>query len=241
MDLQLLWAYQVAADLEENLGMKEYAAQYRQLAAQLNKTIKGKYWDSTRKLFADRSEKDLFSQHTNTLAILTGLVSGNEAAMIGKQLLSDTTLAPASIYFKYYLHLALTKAGLGDDYLNWLGKWRENMTMGLTTWAETSEINTTRSDCHAWGASPNIEFFRILLGVDSDAPGFSRVKIEPHLGTMKTISGEVPHANGKIRVKYKDVGGRIQADIDLPAKTTGQFIWKGKSYPLKEGKNSIKA
>ncbi len=54
----------------------------------------------------------------NTLAILTGLVSGNEAAMIGKQLLSDTTLAPASIYFKYYLHLALTKAGLGDDYLN---------------------------------------------------------------------------------------------------------------------------
>jgi hypothetical protein len=239
LDLQLLWAYQLAAAMEQQLGIKEYALIYNREAAQLKTTIQKKYWDNTKKLYADRTGKDLFSQHANTLAILTGLVSKEQAAAMAKQLLTDTTLAPASIYFKYYLHLALTKAGFGNDYLNWLGKWRENITMGLTTWAETSEVNTTRSDCHAWGASPNIEFFRTILGIDSDAPGFTKIKIEPHFGMIKTIGGEIPHPNGKIKVKYMDVNGHLHADIELPLKTTGQFIWKNKSYVLKEGKNNI--
>lgn len=238
-DMQLLWAYQLAASMENKIGMKAYGAEYTQLATQLKKIIRKKYWDDGKKLFSDRAEKDLFSQHANALAILTGLVNKNEADNIGKQLLSDTTIAPASIYFKFYLHQALVKAGLGNNYLNWLGKWRENISMGLTTWAEISEISTSRSDCHAWGASPNIEFFRTILGIDSDAPGFRKVKIEPHLGGLKSIGGEMPHPYGTIQVKYNESNGHINAEISLPPKTTGTFIWKGRSYILKAGKNSI--
>ena len=83
------------------------------------------------------------------------------------------------IYFKYYLHQALVKARLSNDYMNWLNTWRENTKMGLTTWAEESNLQATRSDCHAWGASPNIEFFRTVLGVDIDsyAPGLLKLKL----------------------------------------------------------------
>ena len=55
--------------------------------------------------------------------------------------------------------------------------WKDQMALGLTTWAEQPE--PSRSDCHAWGASPNIEFFRTILGINSDGPGFSRILIEP--------------------------------------------------------------
>lgn len=237
IDLQLLLAYQEAADLEQKLGMGDFAKQYLQSAEELKKTIQQKYWDKTKKLYADRSEKDLFSQHTNSMAILTDVVSGSDAKVVGEQLLADSTLAPASIYFKYYLHQALTKAGLGNEYLNWLGKWRENMNMGLTTWGETSDVNNTRSDCHAWGASPNIEFFRTILGIDSDAPGFTKVKIEPHLGIIKSIGGEIPHPNGKIKVKYELKNGKMNADIELPLNTSGQFVWNGRYFDLKAGKN----
>ncbi len=240
MDLQLLWAYQVAADLENKIGMKAYGAAYAQSATQLKNTIRMKYWHNGKKLFSDRSEKDLFSQHANALAILTGMVTNAEAAHIGRQLLSDTSMAPASIYFKYYLHQALVKAGFGNNYLQWLEKWRENIRMGLTTWAEISEVSTARSDCHAWGASPNIEFFRTILGISSDAPGFTKVRIEPHLGMLKNISGEMPHPNGKIGVKYEEANGQLKAEINLPEKTTGQFTWKGKSFLLKSGKNTFK-
>ena len=237
LDLQLLLAYQTAADLENKIGMKEYARIYTENAVQLQKNIQAKYWDNTKKLYADRIEKDLFSQHANALAILTGMVNKNDAAILGKQLLSDTTLAPASIYFKYYLHQALIQAGMGNDYMKWLGTWRENINMGLTTWGETPDLNKTRSDCHAWGSSPNIEFFRTILGIDSDGLSFSKVRIEPHLGEIKNISGKIPHPNGTLAVSYQLENGKWAIQIDLPAKTTGVFVWKGKEMALTEGVN----
>jgi alpha-L-rhamnosidase len=240
IDLQLLWAYQLAADLESAFGMHAYAVMYSQYAKQLTKTIRSKYWDAARKLFADRDEKDLFSQHANSLALITGMFDQREARAAGKRLLSDTSLAPASIYFKFYLHRALVKAKLGNDYLNWLGQWRENMKMGLTTWAEMSDINNSRSDCHAWGASPNIEFFRTVLGIDSDSPGFMKVKIEPHLGTLKSIQGEIPHPMGKIYASYIFEKNKWKIRIELPSRTTGHLIWNDISYPLQSGVNILK-
>ncbi len=239
LDLQLLWAYQSAADMESKLGMKDYASLYNDYAEQLKITIHNKYWDNTKKLFADRSEKDLFSQHTNALAILTGVAGDEEKTDIAKRLLTDTSLAPASIYFKYYLHQALIKAGLGNDYLSWLDLWRENIKMGLTTWAEISDINNARSDCHAWGASPNIEFYRTILGIDSDAPGFAKVKIEPHLGSLTNISGEMPHPNGTIAVSYQLKNNKWNIIIALPQKTSGFLVWNNKQYPLQDGINKL--
>jgi hypothetical protein len=111
--------------------------------------------------------------------------------------------------------------------------------MGLTTWAEISDLEHNRSDCHAWGASPNIEFYRTVLGIDSYAPGFSKIKIEPHLGDLKNISGEVPHPNGKIAVKYEQKKGKWDIDIILPQNTSGIFTWKGQNFTIKSGKNTI--
>jgi hypothetical protein len=239
LDLQLLWAYQLASELESKLGMQEYAKQYGAAAAQLKQTIQKKYWDGTKKLFADTHEKDVFSQHTNSLAILTGVVNGAGTKELAKKILDDTSLTQATIYFKYYLHQALTKAGLGDGYLNWLNIWKQNLEMGMTTWAEISDINNTRSDCHAWGASPNIELYRIVLGIDSDAPGFKKIKIIPHLGTLTHARGKIPHPNGDISVSYEQTGINWKVLITLPSNTPGYLLWKGKRYELNPGKNSL--
>ena len=40
LDLQLLWAYQIAARLEDSLGMKAFANEYKRRAATLTETIK---------------------------------------------------------------------------------------------------------------------------------------------------------------------------------------------------------
>ena len=176
-DLLLVYTYQMAADMEAKVGMPAFAKQYLQEAKALQNTIRKKYWDSSKGLFSDRTEKDVFSQHANTLAILTGTATAEEAKKIGVKLMNDTVMTTATIFYKYYVYQALTKAGFGNNYLNWLGIWKENIKEGLTTWAEISDINNSRSDCHAWGASPNIEFFRTVLGIDSDAPSFKKVKI----------------------------------------------------------------
>ncbi|WEK34973.1 MAG: alpha-L-rhamnosidase C-terminal domain-containing protein [Candidatus Pseudobacter hemicellulosilyticus] len=239
LDLQLLWAYQWAAELETTLGIAYYASLYREKAAALKQTIQHKYWNAAKGLYADTRSQDNFSQHANALAMLTGMLSKTNAAAVGKKLLADSTLTQCSIYFKYYLHQALVKAGLGNDYMNWLDIWRKNMEMGLTTWTEDSNVEFTRSDCHAWGSSPNIEFFRTVLGIDSEAPGFSKVRIEPHLGTMTSIGGTMPHPNGKIGVSYALRQGKWQISVSLPSGTSGKLVWKGKEYMLKAGENKL--
>lgn len=239
LDIQLMWAYNQAAEMEAKMGLPTFAASYQEKAAQLKATIQKRYWDAGRQLYADTEDKQLFSQHTNTLAVLTGMVTDTDATALCKKLLTDTTLTQCTIYFKYYLHQALIKGGFGDDYPKWLDIWRKNINMGLTTWAEISDLEHNRSDCHAWGASPNIEFYRTILGIDSYAPGFSKIKIEPHLGELKNVSGEIPHPNGKLSVKYQMEKSKWMMWINLPPNTSGVLVWKGKSYSIKAGENKL--
>lgn len=241
LDIQLLMAYQVAAELEKSVGSPEFAAMYVKEAQTLRQSIIANYWDAGKGLFADTRDKDCYSQHTSALAILTGLKTGNDAKQLALKIINDTTLSKATLYFRYYVHLAYNKAGLGDMYTQLLDTWKQNIAMGMTTWAEIDDINRTRSDCHAWGSSPNIELYRIVLGIDSDAPGFKKVKIEPHLGSLKNASGSMPHPAGEVSVayKYNEAGKKWNVSLTLPAGVTGTFVWKGKSYVLKVGGNEL--
>ena len=239
LDLQMLHALQAGITLEKQVGEPEFVALYESFASQLEQTIRNKYWDASKGLYADTPAKSEFSQHVNSLAILAGLVDEDRKKAIGEALFTDESLAPASIYFKYYLHLALNEAGYGDEYLDWLDIWRKNIELGLTTWGETSQVESTRSDCHAWGSSPNIEFFRILLGIESAAPNFSKVRITPHLGSIKQIGGSMPHPEGEISVDYTRSGKGLTAVISLPTTISGEFYWNGEKHSLKGGRNEL--
>jgi alpha-L-rhamnosidase len=119
-----------------------------------------------------------------------------------------------------------------------LGPWREMLAQGLTTWAEWSGPDA-RSDCHAWGSSPNYELLRTVAGIESLAPGFHRVRIAPNPGKLKHISATMPHPKGEIRVSLQRSGGKLVADVDLPSGITGNFDWLGRSFALKSGKNHL--
>lgn len=247
LDLQLLLAYQMLGDIEKTMGNTFMADKYAKKAEQLSSAIQNNYWVASKGLYANNADKASYSQHAQALAILTGLVKGQTALDMADKLLTDSTLDYCTVYFKFYLHQALNKVGLGDKYLDCLDIWRENIALGMTTWGETSDVEGTRSDCHAWGASPNIEFFRILLGIDSAAPGFKSVVVAPNLGDIKKIGGSMPHPDGTIAVSYeykKEGKGKkateyFTAEITLPVAVSGIFVWEGKTYQLKGGNNHI--
>lgn len=237
-DLMYLLTLESAARMEQAFGILSMAEHYRQVASAIRETIQKKYWNATRGLFADTYDHRSFSQHVNSLAILAGIVTGEEAVGVMERTLNDSSLIQATIYFRYYVHQALKIAGMGDRLLDNLQIWRDQMRLGLTTWAEMPE--PTRSDCHAWGASPNIELFRILLGIDSNAPGFKSVRIAPSLGNLKEVSGTMPHPAGSITVSYKlNRKGKLTARLVLPENTNGVFVWKGKNYQLKSGEQVL--
>jgi hypothetical protein len=237
-DLQLLLAYQWAASMEESMGSKSLAGEYRESAKKLAAAIQKLYWDAGRRMYADDAGKTAFSQHASSLAVLAGLVPANESRELIGRVAADASLVQCSIYFRYYLHAAFNKSGGGDAYLDQLGQWRAMLGYGLSTWAEV--LDPTRSDCHAWGASPNFELFRTVLGIDSAAPGFRRVVIRPYLGKLTKVSGSIPHPQGDLAVSLTLSGGHLEAEVTLPGAVDGEFVWKGQRRALKPGANRLK-
>jgi hypothetical protein len=238
LDLPLLLAYQEAAEMEGTLGSKALAGEYRTAGARLRDSAQRLYWDETRKLYADTPQKSEFSQHANALAVLAGLIKGPEAHDLILRVAGDRSLVQCTIYFRYYLHAAMNAAGAGDQYLEMLGPWRRMLASGLTTWAERND--PSRSDCHGWGASPNIELFRTVLGIDSAAPGFRRVVIRPNLGKLERASGTIPHPKGTVAVNLARREGKLEAEISLPEGVEGDFVWNGERHPLPAGKSKLR-
>jgi hypothetical protein len=238
IDLQLLLALDWAADLEEALGSKARAAECRASAATLRATIRQLYWDPSRMLFGDTPRKAEFSQHANALAVLARVVEEDDARALVGRILKDGSLTQCTFYFRHYLHSAVNQAGEGDRYLELLGAWDDMLARGLTTWAENPE--PTRSDCHAWSSSPNFEMFRTVLGIDSSAPGFTRVSIRPFPGKLTRVSGAIPHPAGEVAVSLElRADGQLSAEVSLPPTVTGEFIWTGQRRELKGGQTKI--
>ena len=238
-DLLLLEAYRWAAEMEFALGLRGLAEFYRAREKQLRETAQRLYWDAGKRMYADTPAKKEFSQHTNTMAVLADVITGEPAHDLMLRTLAAPNLAQGALFFKFYMNMALVKVGEGDRYLDQLDDWRAMLARGLTTFAETIDPphDSSRSDCHAWSASPNIEIFRTLLGVDSAAPGFSRVAVRPHLNQLKYLSGSVPHPKGKVEVRLEPRGAGMAANITLPPGTPGEFFWHGARRELAPGVN----
>ena len=237
LDLMYLIALQYAAEMEEAVGSAHIAEDFRAAASAMKDAVRRSYWSADRNLFADNGELEEFSCHANILAIIGGVVAGEEASLLMRRTLADDTLIPCTIYFRYYLQEAMARTGNAGLLLDNLDLFRDQMALGLTTWAEKPE--PARSDCHAWGASPNIEFFRMILGIDSAAPGFASVRIAPALGGLREVSGGIPHPKGDISVSYKRKGGTLKAEISLPDGVDGEFVWEGRSRRLHSGRNFL--
>jgi alpha-L-rhamnosidase len=132
---------------------------------------------------------------------------------------------------------ALKHAGLTDRYLDLLKPWRAMLERNFTTWPETPD--PSRSDTHAWAAHPSIGLTSYVAGIEPDAPGFGRVRIEPHLGSLTTLDAAVAHPHGLIETKYAVSGDTLSATITLPEGLGGTFVWQGQTRPLVTGANQI--
>ena len=238
LTLQYVYALNYAAQLNDNLGRKYFADHYRQLADSLKKSTYKLCWDDKRGLLADTPNKTIFSQHANILAVLVDLVDPNEQQALMEKIISEKDLTQCTFYYRYYLVRALKKVGLGDRYVEMLQPWRDMLKIGLTTFAENPE--PTRSDCHAWSASPNYDLLATVCGIEPAEPGFKSVRIEPHLGSLTWVEGKMPHPLGQITVHLERDGKTgIKGSITLPPGLTGKFFWNGKSADLKSGPQTI--
>jgi alpha-L-rhamnosidase len=246
--LQFVEALQNAALLEDNLGNPQMANTYRTAAERAVEGVRTLCRNSGYGLIADDPSHQHYSQHANILAVWLDVVPKEKQKEVLEKILSTTDpgfhvtanlppITAATYYFRFYLSRALVHAGMGDQYLQLLGPWREMISLGLTTWAESPE--PTRSDSHAWSSHPNFDLLTIVAGIRPKAPGFESVVIEPHLGALTHVEADLPTPKGMVGVRYLREAGGIKAKITLPAGMSGELVWKGHEILIREGKQTL--
>jgi hypothetical protein len=251
LSLQFIEALQAAGEMESQYGSPERVQQYQAMIRKASDALNQMNWDDRYGLYADTPAKNSWSQEANILAVMLDVAAHDQQQAILRRLLASKpgeatslegktvpAMSEPSYYFRFYLSRALEHAGLADLYLGQLRPWYTMLDLGLSTWAETPE--PTRSDCHAWSASPNYDFLATICGIVPDRPGFARVKIAPAPGELQQIKGSMPHPLGTITVSIIRKGAHgMKASITLPPGLDGVFVWEGKERALHSGRQDI--
>lgn len=240
--LMYFGALREAADLEAALGDAQRATANRAQAERVQAGLDTQCWDAARGLYADTPDKDSFSQHANVLAVLYDVAPAERHREIMEKItVTDGGIAaPEGItgttyYFSYYLARALDHAGMTERYLPLLDTWRQLLAQNFTTWPEAPD--PSRSDTHAWSSHPTSGLLGYVAGIQPDAPGFSRVRVAPHLGDLETVDAAMAHPLGLIEVRYELRNDQLQATVRLPENLSGEFVWAGNRKPLHPGEN----
>jgi alpha-L-rhamnosidase len=237
LTLQYVYALQHAAEMFRSFGRTKEAANWELLAAKLRTATYKNCWDEGKGMIADSPEKQDFSQHANAMAVLADAVPKDKQAALLQQVEKDESIIQCTIYYRFYLMQAFKKAGLGDEYIRLLKPWHAMMDMGLTTFPERPE--PTRSDCHAWSASPVYDLLATVCGIVPSKPGFKAVRITPRFGGLKWLDAEMPHPSGKIKLHLQQKENKLNGKIALPAGLTGELVWQGKTLRLKAGEQQV--
>jgi hypothetical protein len=243
--LEYLGALEDAVALENGLGDPLRAERYESRAAHVRSGLSSRCWSGARGLLADTPEQKNFSQQANILGVLYDVVPKDQQQRVLRAMLAvepGTTpdgVLSASYYFRFYLARALEHAGMADDYLSSIDPWRKLLALHFSTWPEIP--GDTRSDSHAWTAHPIYDLLTVVAGIEPASPGFATVRITPHMGTLPSLTATYPHSEGEIKVEYSREGAGLNAKVTLPGKLSGEFVFKGKVWPLKPGENVIEA
>lgn len=222
------------------LGLEKKAEHWEAISRGRKKAVSTSCWDEEKQLYRDYPDQQIFSQHTNLFAILCDMGTPEEQVELLNRILTFQDFDEmASSYFSFFLFKAMQETGQEDLFLDHLDFWYTFLDRGHTTCGETGFASHDRSDCHAWSAHPAYYLLSSVCGIKPANIGFSKVRITPHLGELKTLKASMPHPKGPIEVSYELKKGKLHAIVLLPGNMEGVFEYEGKITVLKPGRNLV--
>lgn len=226
-------ALDAGARLGRVAGETALANRWSRRAETLRQNLRERLWDAEAGILRETRNGDAifhkYSQNSTALAVLAGVLTGEEAAQALR-----TVLTPAEFcveigtpYFAFYFLDALFQAGLRAEALDYLRvKWGAMLDAGATTWWE--HWTDHASLCHGWSAAPTYFLSREILGVRNAAPGWRRVRVEPWTAGLTSCRGAVPLPQGDLRAAWTvQKRGVLRYDLELPEKTTAEVLLPG--------------
>lgn len=239
LNWQFVFMLSQATSLAESILEPYDRMKWRRAASLISYAATNLFWDEKRGLLADDLAHTSFSEHTQCMALLSGLLDefGEKRERIVNRLLNDPDLHRTTISFTHYLFETYRMLGRMDKLFERLGLWFDFEKLGLKTTLEQPE--PSRSDCHGWGAHPIYHYFASILGIRPASPGFATVRIEPQLGPLTHAMGKLVHPQGFITADLHMQGNELRGSIELPEGITGTFQHGRYTIELAPGRQEI--
>jgi hypothetical protein len=195
------------------------AKTYKQLADDLKKKLFSIYWDKDKHALVhsrvDGVPTENVTRYSNMFGIFFNYFNEQQKQEVKQNvLLNDKIQKITTPYMRFYELEALCAMGEQAYVLKEIKDyWGGMLALGATSFWE--EYNPSKkgvehyamygrefgkSLCHAWGASPIYLLGKYYLGVKPTSPGYETYNIEPQLGGLQWMRGEVPTPNGNIKV-----------------------------------------
>lgn len=203
------------------------------------------WWNEKRGCFVDAEKEGaaIVSQQANAMAILSGLASDTQRAMIAENVFGDIRqtesktverggaheigeCSPFSISYVIPALFEVDRAdlalGLMRDkfkYLNtpWLNSTPEYWWLN----APTGGFSNSRgaSMCHGWGASPSYFLPALFAGITPVEPAFSTFRFAPVPTDIEEMEASVPTPKGMIKGRVELKKTWMEMTLDAPAHT----------------------
>jgi hypothetical protein len=216
-----------AASLAAAFGKKEDARNWKKAAGSLARSINRHLWDEAHEAYLDcihkdGSRSDVFSQQTQTAALISG-VAGGARAIRCLQVVKNPPRAfvkAGGPFFMFFVLEVLAQENRGRDILDIIRRdWGFMLAEGASSFWELWTLSTgrlTRSHCHGWASAPTFYLSHAILGVKPDVKNPSLIEFAPCPGNLKWLRGSVPVAGGVINVHGQLKSGRWHYRVHVP-------------------------
>lgn len=235
-------------------GNEEEVERYTQLFQQLKQQIEPAFWNDEKQALVHNSiggvQQDAVTRYSNMFAVFFNYLPTDKQQQIKTSvLLNDNIMKISTPYMRFYELEALCALGEHESVTReikayWGGMLREGAT---SFWEKYNPDDSGKAHlsmygrpygkslCHAWGASPIYLLGKYYLGIQAVKAGYEEFSIQPVLGGLEWMEGEVPTPNGSIALYMDQKQIRVKA-----TEGTGYLTFSSRSTP-KTNKGKIEA
>ena len=233
----LVYALTMVCRLEKYAGDRFLAERWGRQANELSRALTCRFWDPARGLCREDDSGKYFSEHAQSLSILSGCLEAEQLEKLKVSLPSTDGLARGSIFYKHYLFESFGALGLPDKILSELNLWNDFLDKGFKTVPETPENRTfnQRSDCHGWGAHPIYHLIATIAGIKPAEMGFRSVHINPQLGSLRKVNAVCACPGGTVSAGFIGETSTIHAEVCLPEGMSGTWRIANAAGTLRPG------
>ena len=227
------------------LGKNDDSLFYHNESLKVRDTINLKLFDKSRGIYIDGESSLHSSLHANMMPLAFGIVPEEHKKTV-IDFIKSRGMA-CSVYGSQYLLEGLYREGEADYALSlmtathdrgWWNMIRSGSTIAMEAWDMKYKPNSDWN--HAWGAAPANIIPGYMWGIAPAEPGFSRVVINPQLGSLKHCKITVPTIRGTITAEFRDTGKSEEYTISIPANMECDLVLPGRNpMRLNSGINKL--